>query len=314
MTDTTEPAAPLEPGVPDTGHGAVIAIPGRKDEIKGRYLHHAPGPAATATLLLELFRVRYRGRDGYTRAIRELINDHPSGWQRLGTRATRSPEVKPRRAPAPAGTCYCHLDDGSLHPEVIRAALHTMHRAEATSGDYDQRSVHVPHGRPGDGSPWLMRTHDIPRHLDHVYVLYRTHLDIHVRDGAYPKTNKFVSATGLSWREPFDPDQVERECAAVRERTVADRANENAADALANTVRRLAEIPAHHDLVLHLLRRDSAYYNVPAENTPEAALARAAGIDPADLPAHLRTLERPAQLDLLRAAAHQLNPAAYRAP
>src|SRR5947209_2763520 len=117
----------------DDTPGAVIAIPESGGAFHGRYLHHAPGPAATARLLRDLFTVRYPGRKGYARARAELIGQHPSGWQRLGTATAKDPQVKPRRAPAPVGTCYCHHSDGTWHPAVTAAALTTLRRAEITA-------------------------------------------------------------------------------------------------------------------------------------------------------------------------------------
>ncbi len=306
--------SPTGQGAADSGEdmpGAVIAIPENGGGFHGRYLHHAPGPAATARLLRDLFASRYPGRKGYIRACRELIGQHPSGWQRLGTATGKDPEIKPRRAPAPVGTCYCHQPDGTWNPAVTAAALATLSRAESAA----IRGEHTSPGwllgqqpRPGDGSPLLIRDHHVPDGIDHVYLLFDDGAQILTRDGAHPNTCRLAQATSLSWADPVDDEQIERATRAVRARTPADLAYEKAADILADTAQRLAHIPAHHDLVLYLLSVPSGYLGVPAETTPQAALARAADLHPAQLPAHLHELERSEQVRLLRRAAHQLNP------
>lgn len=309
----------ISPTAADSGDdtpGVVIAIPEGSGRFHGRYLHHAPGPAATARLLRDLFATRYPGRKGYARACRELIGEHPSGWQRLGTATAKDPEIKPRRAPAPVGTCYCHQPDGSWHPAVTAAALDTLARAESAalrreSTTADWLLGHAP--QPGDGGPLLIREHHVPDGIDHIYLLFDDGAQILTRDGAYPNTQRFAQATRLSWADAVDDEQIERATRAVRERTPADLAHERAADILADTAQRLAQIPAHHDLVLHLLAGGSRYLNIPAETTPEAALARAADLHPAQLAGHLHDLERGEQVRLLRRAAHQLNPVKHPA-
>jgi hypothetical protein len=295
--------------------GAVIAIPEQGGGFHGRYLHHATGPTATARLLRDLFATRYPGSKGYARARNELIGQHPSGWQRLGTATAKDPEVKPRRAPAPVGTCYCHHPDGTWNPAVT-AALTTLRRAEiaalrreTTTADW----LLGPQPKPGDGSSLLIREHRVPDGIDHVYLLHEDGLQILTRDGAYPNSCRFVHAVSLRWTDPVDGEQIERATRAVRERTPADLAYERAADFLADAAQRLARIPAHHDLVLYLLSLASGYLSVAAESTPESALARAAGLHPAQLAAHLHQLERGEQVRLLRRAAHQFNPVKHPA-
>ena len=177
ISSTTQTAADSTQDVP----GAVIAIPESRGGFHGRYLHHAPDPAATARLLRDLFTVRYPGRKGYARARSELIGQHPSGWRHLGIATAKDPEVKPRRAPAPVGTCYCHQPDGTWHPAVTAAALATLGRAESAA----IRGEHTSPGwllgqqpRPGDGSPLLIREHHVPDGIDHVYLLHEDGLQI----------------------------------------------------------------------------------------------------------------------------------------
>lgn len=302
-TTDARPAPTPAPADPAPERGAVIAIPTR-DGFQGRYLHHAPGPAATVELLCALFAARYPGRRGYERAVRELISEHPSGWARLGCATSKDKQIKPRRAPAPVGECYCHRADGTPHPALIAAALATLHEAEI----WESGAVRIPHGELGDGSPYRIHSSVVPDGIDYAYVLYREALVVKARDGAYPKTSRFEWAIGVDWHRPPQGEAIEQACAAIRARTPANLANEHAADILANTARKLAQIPAHHDLVLHLLAGASRYLNVPAEATPEAALARAAGLHPAQLPGHLHLLERGEQVRLLQQAAYQLNP------
>jgi len=94
----------------------------------------------------------------------------------------------------------------------------------------------------------------------------------------------------------------------VRSRTPADLARAKVTEILTETATRLAAIPAHHDLVLHLLAGNSRFLSIPAEHRPETVLARAAGLHTAELPGHLHRLERGEQVQLLRHAAHLLNP------
>lgn len=310
MTDIPDPAQ-TEPPAPDTppGSGAVIAIPARDGGFIGRYLHHAPGPAATTELLRDLVAIRFRGRRGYERLVRELISDHPSGWARLGAATSKDPEVKPRRAPAPVGQCYCHQVDATPHPALIAAALATLHDAEI----HEHGRLHIPHGRPGDGSPWLITSREVPDGIDYAYVLFREGMNIEVRDGA-SRSGRFERPVLFQWDNPPTGEEIQRACAAIRARTPADLAHEKAAAILAETAQQLRAVPAHHDLVLHLLSRASRHLSVPAHNTPEAALARAAGLHTAELAGHLHRLERGEQIRLLLQAAHQLNPAKHTAP
>ncbi len=306
MTETTPPDQ--IPGTSlDDDSGAVIAIPTRDDGFHGRYLHHAPGPAATVELLRALFAACYRGRRGYENAIRELITEHPSGWARLGTATSKDPHIKPRRTPAPVGQCYCHHADGTPRPELIEAALATLYQAEIRENSW----IRVPHGTPGDGSPLRIRSGMVPGGIEYVYVLHRDGIVVKARDGAYPTSQRFMQAAGFGWDSPPAAEQLERACAAIRARTPADLAHEAAADILADTAQRLAQIPAHHDLVLHLLADASRFLSVPPATTPQEALARAAGLHSAELAGHLHHLERGEQIRLLRHAAHQLNPAKH---
>lgn len=312
MTHTaTEPAPAPGPADLPTGHGAVIAIPTLRERgFHGRYLHHAPGPAATVDLLRELFRTRYRSRDGVRKAARELITAHPCGWVRLGAATSRDKEIRPRRAPAPAGECYCHHPDGTPRPQLVASALEVLQDVEI----HGQNWRWVPGGTPGDGTPWKITSGAVPDGIDYAYVFDGNGLTVKVRDGAKPDVGRFVSAITIPWDQAPDPGQIQAACDKIRARTPADLANEKAAEILADTARQLRAIPAHHDLVLHLLGGASRYLSVPDTHTPEAALARAAGLHPAHLPGHLHQLDRGDQVRLLQRAAHQLSPDTHHAP
>jgi len=308
-TVTAHPTpAPAAERAPE--HGAVIAVPTHDGGVHGRYLHHAPGPAATVEILLALFTTRYRGRRGYATAVRELIIEHPSGWARLGSATSRDKEIKPRRAPAPVGECYCHQPDGAPRPALIEAALATLHDAEANPNSW----IRVRHGELGDGTPWKIDGGAVPDGIEYVYVLTPRGILVKARDGAYPNTSRFAAAIEFRWDQPPRPEQIEHACAAIRARTTTDLAQEKSADILADAARQLAAIPAHHDLVLHLIAGASRYLSVPGEHTPESALARAAGLHPAELGGHLHRIERGEQIRLLRRAAHQLNPDKHPEP
>lgn len=311
---TTEPheaAAPAEGEATEAPGGAVIAVPTGDREFRGRYLHHAPGPAETARILLDLFAVRYRRREGLRRAAAELIYAHPGGWRHLGAATTKDREIRPRRAPAPVGACYCHQDDGTASPAYIEAALAAHARAETAylHGNASAASMLPPGTSAGPGHPALITRGAVPKGIEYVYVMFRDGLLIEVRDGAYPDYSRFTPAiVDLPWGTKVDPGKVESAVAAVRSRTPADIARVKIAEILTETAERLRAIPAHHDLVLHLLAGNSRHLSIPREHGPETALARAAGLHTSELPGHLHRLERAEQVELLRRAARLLNP------
>ena len=315
-SETRESAAPVDGEPQQAPSGAVIAVPTGGGAFRGRYLHHAPGPAGTARILTELFAVRYRGRDGLRRAVSELIYSHPGGWRQLGAATTRDREIRPRRAPAPVGACYCHQDDGTPSPALIEAALaaHALAEAAQIHGNASTASVLPPGTSAGPGHAALITRSSVPENIDHIYLMYRGGLSIEVRDGAYPHAGRFAPAVTAAWGEQTDATQIEDAVTAVRTRTPADLAREKVAEILAETAARLRTIPAQHDLVLHLLHDNSRFLSIPREHGPETALARAAGLHTAELPGHLHRLERGEQVRLLNQAAHLMNPEAHPAP
>jgi hypothetical protein len=314
MTESTTNPAP-QSAQPEPS-ASVIAIPTGGDAFRGRYLHHTEGPAATARLILDLFAVRYRSREGLRRAASELIYAHPGGWRHLGTATSKDRKIRPRRAPAPVGACYCHQADGTASTAYIEEALAAHARAEAAHihGSACVESV-LPRGESaGPGQPALITRGSVPESIDHVYLMYRGSLQIEARDGAHPRAGRFVPAVTLPWGEETDAKEIEDAVAAVRTRTEADLAREKVAEILAETANRLRTIPAHHDLVLHLLAGNSRFLSIPREHGPEAALARAADLHTAELPGHLHRLERGEQIRLLNQAAHLMNPATHPTP
>ncbi|WP_034261807.1 hypothetical protein [Actinospica robiniae] len=315
-TETLEPGILAGDEFAQEPDGAVIAVPAGGGAFQGRYLHHAPGPSATARIILDLFAVRYRSREGLRRAAAELINAHPGGWRYLGAATSKDREIRPRRAPAPVGSCFCHQDDGSPSPAYVEAALAAHARAEAAQllGNASAASVLPPGGSAGPGHAALITRSSVPEGIDLIYLLYRDGLLIEVRDGAYPNYGRFTPAiVDVPWGREIDPGAIEDAVAAVRSRTPADLARAKVAETLAETAERLRAIPAHHDLVLHLLAGNSRHLSIPREHGPETALARAAGLHTAELPGHLHRLERGEQIRLLNQAAHLLNPAEHPA-
>jgi len=172
-THTPAAAGESEPQQPPSG--AVIAVPTGREGFKRRYLHHAPGPVETARILIELFAVRYRTREGLRRATSELIDAHPGGWRHLGAATTKDREIRPRRAPAPVGACYCHQEDGAPSAVYIQAALAAHARAEAEHqhGNVSAASVLPPGRSAGPARPALITRSSVPAHIEHVYVMFR---------------------------------------------------------------------------------------------------------------------------------------------
>jgi len=316
MTEHTPPAHAAD-REPAPLRGAVIAARTGADGYMGRYLHEATDPGATLRLLHELFRVRYPGARSRRRTMRELIGEHPGGWRQLGARTAKDPTVKPRRAPAPIGSCYCHTPDGAwtrAMNDAFRATYLRTERAVLEGRRTDPDFLMPTWPKPGDGGPLLITGGHEPRWVEYVYHLDSVGVSVRVRDGAYPYSQQFISAGRLDWDDRVDTARIEAVCAAARARVRADLDHENAATALAEVARSLtAEIPARDELVLHLLRHRSRS-DQRTWTDLEAALARAAGLHAAELPGHLRGLERDEQIKLLRDAAHQLNPVANPAP
>lgn len=313
MTDPTSPATSNALG---TGQPAPLSthsvIGVRADRgWEGRYLHHSPSLTETGTLLHQLITLRYRQGERLYAAARDLIGDHPAGWDHLGAATKKDPQLKARRVPAPLGQCLCHEPDGAMRPALAAAAYQALRETEKPLGYRPAPTA----SRQGltDGSPWLVRSGtEVPDTIEYLFLLTYEGLEVLARDGATPHT--FAPAGTAPWTGSVDWEAIEARTAHVRNRTKSDLAAEAAAHALAGAARRLSTIPAHVDLVLHLVSesRRRAYSPVPGD--PEAALAAAAGVHSADLPGHLLRLNRSDQIALLQTAAHQLDPVQHASP
>lgn len=99
--------------------------------------------------------------------------------------------------------------------------------------------------------------------------------------------------------------------AQIRARPRRDYQRAATARTLAETATRLAP---HADLVLYLLGGGTRTDPPSREPDAEAALAAAADIHSADLPALLLRAPRSEQIRLLKLAAHQLDPDKHPAP
>jgi hypothetical protein len=196
----------------------------------------------------------------------------------------------------------------------VASAYATVLAAEDAYDNYDRGKVQAPHAAAGDGTPWMMRSGEhLPETIEHVFVLYRQAIEVRARNGA--KLGTFAAAGLVPYTGQADFEELDEAAAAIRARTVADRAREHLADQVAATARRLSTIAPHIDLVLYLLgERYSDYVKVPAYQNAEAALARTAGVHTADLPGHLLRLGQADQITLLETTAHQLSPTVHPAP
>jgi len=311
-TPRDTPADPIR-----TGGAIAVPNPGEASGYSGRYLHGATEPGPTAHLLHELITVRYPGKRAHRRAASELISQHPAGWRELGAATAKDRAIKPRRAPARAGACYCHTTDGAWTEtmrKALDATLRTVEDGAARGTRRDCRDL-LPHTEPGDGAPLLISAGHEPDWVEYLYLIRPEGLEIKARDAAYGRVHNRFTTIGLArWDQQVEVGQIKRAAAAARLRTIADIADEHAADAFASVARQLESMPADHGLVTLLLSSHRSYYvYTPAEHTFTALLARAAGLEPGELAAHLEALARSEQIRLLRRTAHQIHPAEHPA-
>lgn len=266
---------------------------------QGRYLHHAPSIADVASKLCQI-RARHSGIGNHG-AISELLKAHPAGWRSLGTTTAKDPEPKIRRRPAPPGVCLCHHADGTPTPAMISSGLEAL-----TMIDHES-PVRLPGYFEGQdptavGHWTINSTSTLPPGTDTLFLLGNDALIIGVRGVT---SRQFLRAGTLPYHRP-DPARLQAVIANAKRITSRTRETieaEYAASALDRVRDTLAGIPAHHDLVLHLLGK-----TVTDTGPLEAALSRQAGIHPADLPGHLLRLDRREQTELLDAAAARLHP------
>lgn len=309
------PETPRDTPTDPNRNGAVIAVPNHPTGYSGRYLHGAGDPGTTAHRLHELITVRYPGKRTAQRASAELISEHPAGWRELGAATAKDPAIKARRAPAPAGTCYCHAPGGAWST-TMRKALDSMLRAaeNRAHGGYLEYHDLLPRTRPGDGGPLLITSGREPDAVEHLYVIRPDALEVKTRDAAYARTrNAFVTIGLAHWNEPVEISAINHAADTARARTIANTADEHAADTFADIARQLEAMPADHGLAMLLLSSHRAYYTVPPEHAPTVLLAGTAGVKAGELPGHLEALSRSEQISLLRRAAHQIHPAEHPA-
>lgn len=296
---------------------AVLAVPLPERGWAGRILTHAPGPAATARILQEILRTRHTGRDRAARAISELIYQHPAGWEHLGTDPA-NPPTRTRKRKVELGRCRCHLPDSTARPALARAQQDAL-----TSAEFGQ--PHRVEPAPGhDGAPWLItHRHSLDEDVAHLFLLHPGHINIFARDQSDQDHLTEVAIRGFShvariptsrptnW-ESFAPE-LDAASAAIRARPRRDWKREAAARTLAETATRLQRVAAHVDLVLYLLGGVNTASGQP-DPLAEAALAAAANVHGADLPALLLRSDRADQIRLLKLAAHHLAPDKHHAP
>jgi hypothetical protein len=275
----------------------------------GRILRHAPGPAATARTLYELL-LTYPKKDRHRAPAADLIISHPSGWEYLGPDPAAEPARRAKRGQL--GRCLCHHPDGTPTQAVIDEALSAMTRTE-------WRRAANPFTAPADGAPRLIKPADAkadPR-IAYVFYLQGQALRILARDGG---TGDFTEAGAIRALPGVDFDalgpELDANAAAIAARTKTDVHSERLAAHLVVTAACLAEIPAQHDLVLHLLTNAMRHQleSRPSARDAESALARAAGIPSGELSTFLARASRGEQLRILQLAAHQLAPRLHPAP
>lgn len=242
--NTTDPALG---GAQPEPTAAVIARPNRHTgdrSWQGRYLHHAPGPSATARLIRDTVTARSTVRTRLSAGRSELIDEHPCGWEHLGARTAKDPEIKARRRPAAAGACYCHTPDGQLRPAYLEQLLGLLDRAEQApvySGE-EFKKVMPRSADPTDSVPCLMGSfQNLPDRVAYAFILRAESITIAVRHGASPC--EYLKAGEIDWSGEADWEQIDATAAAIRARTTED---QHPARARARGRTRPRRRPAHH--------------------------------------------------------------------
>ena len=303
---------------------AVLAIPVRTnnyDGWAGRILNHAPGPAATVRVLREILGKRHKGRHRVTEAISELIYDHPAGWEHLGPDPTATGSGTRRARGVPLGTCRCHLPDGTARPGLARAEHRALISAEW--GRPVRGEVPGALEPDADGTPWrITASSTFPAHVEHVFLLDDNMIEIFARDNSAHRSARrdrlvhgFSPVARVHATRPLEWDTIgphlDAASAEMRSRPRPDWNRVRAAYALTRAAKELEAVPAHADLLLYLLGKHTDQDG--AKQTAEGALAEAAGVHSAELPALLLRAPRAEQFRLLREAAHLTDPAEHPA-
>ncbi|WP_034270823.1 hypothetical protein [Actinospica robiniae] len=313
MNTRTEASAcpPPQSGAPDPPAG-VIARPGRYNEgWSGRYLHHAPGPSDTARLIRETVTARSSARTRMKVAVSELIDAHPCGWEHLGTATAKDPQIRARRRPADAGSCYCHTPDGYVRPEFLNQLLGMLRRLEQTR-PYDIEALEKAVKRSSDPTacaPQLINPHKgLPDRVVYVFLLHAEGITVGVRDGA--RDARFLKAGEVGWSEEANWEQIDAAAAAIRARVPEDLARDDAGRSLTTTARHLKK------MVSGQYALETLHWHARTGRETAAALgalARAAGVGPDELPDHLASAGLEAQADLFEVAAQLIPGESYRA-
>lgn len=269
MTRTDTPAAP-PPGpdaaVPNQPLAVIINATGSQGG--ARYLQHLTDPGETARLLVEY--VRTTTADA---AAAALTTAHPGGWREI-----TAPEVTP-------GSCFCHQADGTWNTAFVEQVLLAGLERRHIPPRYDY---------------WHHTSLNLGRSVEYAYRFADAGLTVFAYDGAHTTeySTELTPAAFLPWDQPVHPDTVTEACATLRQRRPRDRENECAAFALDATIASLRAVACTDELVLHLVT--TTIRDKTSSRAVRRALAKATGTTQARLPAHLATLTRPEQLDLLR--------------
>ncbi|WP_157435814.1 hypothetical protein [Actinospica robiniae] len=316
MSTTEETEAPT-PATPHTGTpeptAAVISRPDRHNPDlywQGRYLHHAPGPSETARLIRETVTARSSARTRMSTGVSELIDAHPCGWERLGVSTAKDPEIKARRRPAAAGSCYCHTSDGQVRSEFLKHLLGMLHRGEQ-SRPYavEPPKNAMPHSfEPTNSTPRLMDSREeLPARVAYVFLLHSEGITVAVCDGANGARRLKVGEIG--WSGEADREQIDAAAAAIRARGPEDLLRDDARHMLAQVARELRR-SARGQYALDLVRWNSR--STLGMALAHDALARAAGTSSNALPEHLSGASLDTQAELFEAAVRQLPDHGYR--
>jgi hypothetical protein len=267
----TRPAAPAPPGpgtivVPDQPRAAIINATGKQD--CARYLQHLTDPGETARLLVQYVRTTTPAD-----AAAALTTKHPGGWREI-----TAPDATP-------GSCFCHRPDGTWNPAFVDQVLITglEHRLNP----------------PGYGG-YRPASMSLGRSVEYAYRIEDAGLHVYAVDGAHASEDgtTLSQAAFLAWYQPVHPDTIAEACAALRHRSPRTREDELAGLALNATIASLRAVASTDDLVLHLIT--TTIRDKTSARAVRRALAKATGTTQTRLPAHLATLTRAEQLDLLR--------------